>query len=140
MRRLVGLDVGDATIGVAVSDELGLTAQAIGVIRRSKLETDLHQLEELLTPYPPERFVVGLPLNMNGTVGPQAKKVQTFADALARHFGVPVDSWDERLSTVAASRLLGESDLSRKKRKRVVDKVAAGFILQGYMDRWRSTS
>jgi putative Holliday junction resolvase len=140
MGRLVGLDVGDATIGVAVSDELGLTAQAIGVIRRSKLESDLRQLENLLVSYQPERFVVGLPLNMNGTVGPQAKKVQAFVDALARHFGVPVDSWDERLSTVAAGRLLEEAELSRTKRKRVIDKVAAAFILQGYMDRWRSTS
>jgi len=138
MGRLIGLDVGDATIGVAVSDELGLTAQGIGVIRRATLESDLLRLEQLLTPYPPERFVVGLPLNMNGTVGFQAKKVQAFAEALGRHFGLPVDTWDERLSTVAASRLLGEAELSRAKRRRVVDKVAATFILQGYMDRWRS--
>jgi putative Holliday junction resolvase len=137
MRRLIGLDVGDATIGVAVSDELGLTAQGIAVIRRATLESDLHRLEQLLTPYQPERFVVGLPLNMNGTVGPQAKKVQAFVEALGSHFGLPVDTWDERLSTVAARRVLGEAELSRAKRRRVIDKVAAAFILQGYMDRWR---
>lgn len=140
MKRIVGLDLGDATIGVAVSDELGLTAQAIAVIRRSRLERDLQELERLLSSYAFERFVVGLPLNMNGTVGPQAEKARAFADVLARHFGVPVDTWDERLSTVAASRLLGEAELSRAKRKRVIDKVAAAFILQGYLDRWRPPS
>jgi len=140
MPRVVGLDVGDATIGVAVSDELGLTAQGLGVIRRSELASDLTELEKLVSPYSPERFVVGLPLNMNGTVGVQAKKVQAFTETLERHFGVPVETWDERLTTVAASRALGEAHLTRARRRRAIDKVAAVLILQGYMDRWRSTS
>jgi putative Holliday junction resolvase len=139
-KRLVGLDVGDATIGVAVADELGLTAQGIGVVRRSSLASDMRHLEELLASYEPDRFVVGLPLNMNGTVGPQARKVQAFADALARHFGVEVDTWDERLSTAAVTRTLVEADLSRARRRQVVDKLAAVFILQGYMDSRRSRS
>jgi putative Holliday junction resolvase len=135
MGRVIGLDVGDARIGVAVGDELGLTAQGVGVVRRSALQEDLRQLEGLLASYPPERFVVGLPLNMNGTEGPQARRVQVFAEALARHFGVPVDMWDERLSSVAATRTLIEGNVRRAERKRVVDKVAAALILQGYMDR-----
>jgi putative Holliday junction resolvase len=135
MGRLVGLDVGDSTIGVAVADELGLTAQGIGVVRRTTLAQDLHRLEELLAPYPPERFVVGLPLNMNGTIGPQARKVQEFARILEEHFRVPVESWDERLTTVAANRALTETGASRRKRRLVVDRIAATLILQGYMDR-----
>ena len=134
MKRIIGLDVGDATIGVAVADELGLTAQGIGVVRRSTLGVDLKRLGELLEDYPPERFVVGLPLNMNGTVGPQARKVQAFAQALGRHFAVEVDTWDERLSTAAATRTLLQADVSRARRRQVVDKVAAVLILQAYMD------
>ena len=134
MGRLVGLDVGDVRIGVAVADELGLTAQGIGVVRRSALRDDLRQLETLLAAYPPERFVVGLPLNMNGTVGPQAEKTRRFADALAQHFGVSIDTWDERLSTRAANRALAEGNVRRSKRKNVVDQVAAVLILQGYLD------
>ena len=125
---------------VAVGDELGITAQGIGVIHRSTLVTDLRRLEELLESYPPRLFVVGLPLNMNGTLGPQARKVQSFAEVLGNHFGLPVDVWDERLSTVAAGRVLGETSMSRAKRQRVIDKVAAVLILQGYMDHRRSTS
>jgi putative Holliday junction resolvase len=140
MGRVIGLDVGDATIGVAVSDELMLTAQGIGVIRRSTLPTDFRRLEDVLAPYPPELFVVGLPLNMNGTVGPQATKVQVFADSLARHFDVAVETWDERLSTAAALRTLLEADLSRAKRRRVVDKLAAVLILQAYLDRRRASA
>lgn len=136
--RLIGLDVGDATIGVAVADELGLTAQGLGVVRRSSLTRDLRGLEDLLEPYPPGRFVVGLPLNMNGTMGPQAQKVQAFAAEVQRHFDVPVDTWDERLSTMGAGRVLREGGLSRAKRKRVIDKLAAAFILQGYLDSRRT--
>jgi putative Holliday junction resolvase len=135
MGRLVGLDVGDVRIGVAVADELGLTAQGIGVVRRSALSEDFRQLETLLAAYPPERFVVGLPLNMDGTVGVQAEKTHRFAEALAQHFGVPIDTWDERLSTHAANRALIEGNVRRDKRKKVIDQVAAVLILQGYLDR-----
>ncbi len=134
MNRLVGLDVGDRTIGVAVADELGITAQGIGVVRRSSLAADMRALETMLAPYSPARFVVGLPLDMKGTVGPQAEKVKAFAVSLEAHFAVPVDTWDERLTTVAATRMLIDADMSREKRRRVVDKIAAVLILQGYMD------
>jgi putative Holliday junction resolvase len=137
--RLVGLDVGDVRIGVAVSDEMGWTAQGVGVVQRTRLDADLRRLGELLAPYPPERFVVGLPLTMSGRVGPQADKVQAFGRALASHFGVPVETWDERLSTLAAERTLLEADMSRAKRRRVVDKLAAVLILQSYLDRRRSS-
>jgi putative Holliday junction resolvase len=135
MGRLVGLDVGDARIGVAVADELGLTAHGLGVVRRSKLAHDLKRLAEFLAEYPPERFVVGLPLNMNGTVGPQAQKVRAFAHELERHFQVPVDTWDERLTTFEANHKLMELGVSGRKRRGLVDKLAAALILQGYMDR-----
>ena len=134
MGRLVGLDVGDATIGVAVADELGLTAQPLSVIRRRALRDDLRHLAEVLVDYSPDRFIVGLPLNMNGTSGPQAQKTQEFADALGRHFGLPVSTWDERWSTRAVTRTLIDAGVRRSKRRRVVDKMAAAFILQGYLD------
>jgi putative Holliday junction resolvase len=137
--RIVGLDVGDRTIGVAVSDELGWTAQGVGVVRRTRLAEDLRRLEEVLAPFPPERFVVGLPLNMNGTAGPQAEKVQVFARALGEHFHLPVETWDERLTTVAAERTLLEADVSRARRRQVIDKLAAVFILQAYLDRRQSS-
>jgi putative Holliday junction resolvase len=135
MGCLVGLDVGDARIGVAVADELGLTAHGLGVVRRSKLADDLKRLAEFLAEYPPERFVVGLPLNMNGSAGPQAQKVRAFARELERHFQVPVDTWDERLTTFEANNKLMELGLSGRKRRGLVDKLAAALILQGYMER-----
>ncbi len=134
MGRLVGLDVGDARIGVAVADELGITAHGLGVIERSNLAADLKRLAEFLAEYPPARFVVGLPLNMNGSTGPQAQKVHAFARELERYFQVPVDTWDERLTTVEADRTLMELGVSGRKRRGLVDKLAAALILKGYMD------
>ena len=131
--RIAAFDVGDARIGVAVSDELGLTAQGIGVVQRVGGMRDLEALATLLAPYGPERLVVGLPRNMNGSEGPQAVKVRAFAARAAEHLGVPVEFWDERLTTVAAERTLREADMSRRQRARVVDKVAATIILQGYL-------
>src|SRR5262245_58415106 len=129
--RIAAFDVGDARIGVAVSDELGLTAQGIGVVQRVGGVRDLEALAALLAPYGPERMVVGLPRNMNGTEGPQAAKVRAFATRAAEHLGLPLEFWDERLTTVSAERTLREADLSRRQRARVVDKVAATIILQG---------
>ena len=133
--RIAALDVGDARIGVAVSDELGITAQGIGVVRRVGGRRDLEALALMLAPYEPTRLVVVLPLNMNGSEGPQATRVRAFATRVADHLGLPLEFWDERLTTVAAERSLLEADLSRRRRKELVDKVAATLILQGYLAR-----
>jgi len=132
--RIGALDVGDRRIGVAVSDELGLSAQGLGVVHRTKLEADLAALEECFQPYAPTSIVVGLPRNMNGSEGPQAEKVRRFAADLEQSLGLPLVFWDERLSTVAAERVLIEGNVRRAKRKQVIDKVAAVVILQGYLD------
>ena len=131
--RVAALDVGEARIGVAVSDELGLTAQPLGVIRRVGGRRDLDALGRLLAPYAPERLVVGLPLGMNGMEGVQAARVRAFATQAAAHLGVPLEFWDERLTTVAAERALLEADVTRRRRREVVDKVAASLILQGWL-------
>jgi len=133
--RVAALDVGDARVGVAVSDELGLTAQGIGVVRRVGGVRDLEAIADVLAPYAPERLVVGLPLNMNGTEGEQAGRVRRFAERVGAHLGLPVEFWDERLSTVAAERTLREADLSRRRRRELVDQVAATLILQGFLAR-----
>jgi putative Holliday junction resolvase len=133
--RTAALDVGEARVGVAVSDELGITAQGIGVVQRVGGRRDLEALAALLAPYAPGRLVVGLPLNMNGSEGPQAAKVRAFAERAGGHLGIPVEFWDERLSTVAAERALLEADLSRRRRRQVIDQVAATIILQAYLDR-----
>ena len=135
--RIAALDVGDARIGVAVSDELGITAQGIGVVQRVGGKRDLDALAQMLGSYAPERVVVGLPLNMNGTEGPQAARVRAFADKVAAHLGLPVEFWDERLTTVAAERILLEGDLSRRRRRELVDRVAATLILEGFLARHR---
>ena len=133
--RIAALDVGEARIGVAVSDELGMTAQGVGVVRRVGGARDLEAIAALLTPYGPERLVVGLPRNMNGSEGPEAARVRAFAARVAAHLGLPVDFWDERLTTVAAERTLLEADLSRRRRRALVDQVAATLILEGYLAR-----
>lgn len=133
--RIAALDVGDRRVGVAVSDELGITAQGIGVVQRRGGRHDLEALAALLAPYAPERLVVGLPLNMNGSEGPQVTRVRAFAAEVAGYLKLPLDYWDERLTTVAAERALLEADLSRRRRRQLVDKVAAALILQGYLAR-----
>jgi putative Holliday junction resolvase len=132
----MGLDIGDKTIGVSISDELGWTAQGIEVIRRKEeaLEADFNRLNQLIAEYQVEKVIVGLPKNMNGTIGPRAKLCQEFAHILEERTGLPTQMWDERLSTVAAERVLIAADMRRKKRKQVIDKMAAIMILQGYLD------
>ncbi len=132
--RLMGLDIGDRTIGVAVSDPLGWTAQGVTTIRRKSLEYDLEQLATLVRDYQVEAFVLGLPLNMNGTAGEAVDKIKSMAEELEAKFFLPIYYQDERLSTVSAHRALIEGDVSRKGRKKVVDKLAAVFILQTYLD------
>lgn len=131
----MGLDVGEKTIGVAVSDPLGWTAQGVTTIRRrGNLEEDLEAILRLVQEYHVERVVVGLPRNMNGSLGPQAKKVLDFMQALEERLKLPVVPWDERLTTSAAERVLIAADLSRRRRKGVVDRLAAVLILQSYLD------
>ncbi|BCV25186.1 Holliday junction resolvase RuvX [Gelria sp. Kuro-4] len=135
--RVMGLDVGTATIGVAVSDELGYTAQGVEVIRRTGLKTDLERLGELARAYQVESVVVGIPRNMNGTYGPAAEEVRRFAQEIKKRLGLPLYEEDERLTTVAAERALLEADLSRRRRRQVVDQVAAVLILQSFLQRRR---
>jgi len=132
--RAMGLDVGSKTVGVAVTDELGLTAQPITVLRRKNLKADLAELVRLATDRDVDRFVIGLPLNMDGSEGPRAEATRKFGDALGNVSALPIVYQDERLTTVAAERALLEGDVSRSKRKQVIDQVAASLILQGWLD------
>ncbi len=132
--RIMGLDVGEKTIGVAVSDELGLTAQGIKTIRRKGWKEDLDLLHHLAREYEVQCVVVGMPRNMNGTLGPSAHKALEFVKRL-QALNLPVVTEDERLTTVMAERVLIEADVRRSKRKQVVDQIAAVLILQGYLDR-----
>ena len=136
MKRYMSLDIGDATIGVAVSDLLGLTAQGVETIRRRDLSDDLNRLGVLIQEYEADALVAGLPKHMNGQEGGRCALVRAFmADAAERFPMMEIYYWDERLSTVAASRTLLEADVSRKKRRKVIDKMAAVYILQGFLDR-----
>lgn len=136
MKRYMSLDIGDATIGVAVSDLLGLTAQGVETIRRRDLSDDLNRLGVLIQEYEADALVAGLPKHMNGQEGERCVLVRAFmADAAERFPMMEIHYWDERLSTVAASRTLLEGDVSRKKRRKVIDKMAAVYILQGFLDR-----
>ncbi|MTI84205.1 MAG: Holliday junction resolvase RuvX [Firmicutes bacterium] len=133
--RIMGLDVGDKTIGIAISDALGLTAQGVEVIRRTGgFAQDLKRLKELVREQEVTKIVVGLPRNMNGTIGPQGEKVMEFINEIEEGLGLPVETWDERLTTVQAERLLISADMSRAKRRKVIDKMAASLILQGFLD------
>ena len=135
MNRIMGLDVGDKTIGVAVSDPLGITAQGITTINRVGLKRDLKELETIINEYEINKIVVGFPKNMNNTVGTQGEKVLKFVEKLENKFKIDIILQDERLTTVSAERVLIEGDVSRGKRKKIIDKVAATYILQSYLDR-----
>jgi len=135
MGRILGLDVGDKTVGVAVSDELRWTAQAVMTLKRENKKKDIEAIARLVKTYSAEEIVVGLPKNMDNSLGEQAEKVLKFAKSLETQMHkVTVTLWDERLSTSSANRVLISADLSRKKRKRVVNTLAAVVILQGYLD------
>jgi len=138
--RTMGFDVGTHTIGVAISDELGITAQGLKTIKRRSMEDDLKEIATFIDQFEIEKIVVGLPKNMDGTLGKQAEFVLKWIKVLMDKIQVPVVTWDERLSTVGASKVLLEADLSRRKRKKVIDKLAAVLILQGYLDQSRRTN
>ncbi len=134
MERILGFDVGDKTIGVAVSDLLQFTAQGITTIKRSSKKDDYNAIEALINQYDAKKIVVGLPKNMNGTIGPQGEKTIKFAEKIKNKFNVEIIYIDERLTTMSAERILIEGDVRRENRKKVIDKVAATYILQQYLD------
>ncbi len=135
--RIMGLDFGSKTVGVAVSDELLLTAQGLEIIRRkeeNKQRQTLARIEELIVEYGVTEIVLGYPKNMNDTLGDRVQKTEEFKEKLERRTGLPVVLWDERLTTVAADKLMMEAGIRRENRKDYVDQIAASFILQGYLD------
>ncbi len=136
--RIMGLDVGDKTIGVAVSDLMGLTAQGVKTIKRVGKKKDIEALKEIIKERQVNKIVSGLPKNMNGTLGPQGEKVIKSCELLEEETGIKIEYWDERLSTVAAERTLIQGNVRRENRKGVIDMVAAVIILQGYLDRQRN--
>ena len=137
MERIIGLDFGSKTTGVAVSDPFGWTAQGVEIIRRkeeNKLRKTLARIEELVKEYGASRIVLGLPKNMNNSLGDRAEKSLAFKEMLERRTGLPVVMWDERLTTVAADRTMMEAGIRREHRREYVDEIAAVFILQNYLD------
>ncbi|MCI6498542.1 Holliday junction resolvase RuvX [Lachnospiraceae bacterium HCP1S3_C3] len=135
--RIIGLDFGSKTVGVAVSDELGITAQGLEIVRReseSKLRKTLARIEQIISEYNCEKIVLGFPKNMNNTLGERAEKTLAFKEMLERRTGLEVVMWDERLTTVSADKTMMETGVRRENRKKYVDQIAATFILQGYLD------
>ncbi|NRD75936.1 Holliday junction resolvase RuvX [Bacillus sp. BRMEA1] len=134
--RILGLDVGSKTVGIALSDELGWTAQGMKTLKINEERRDFgfEEIGQIIKDYQVSEVVVGLPKNMNGTIGPRGEASKQYAEEIERKFSVPAVLWDERLTTMAAERVLLEADVSRKKRKKVIDKMAAVMILQGYLD------
>ncbi|WP_334137141.1 Holliday junction resolvase RuvX [Muricomes intestini] len=135
--RIMGLDYGTKTVGVAISDALGLTAQGIETIQRkeeNKLRRTLARIEELISEYDVDKIVLGFPKHMNNDIGERAQKSLEFGDMLIRRAGLEVIMWDERLTTVEAERVLIEGNVRRENRKKYIDKIAAVFILQAYLD------
>jgi len=138
--KSMGLDVGEKTIGIAVSDDLGWTAQPLRTLERKAQAEAIEEILNLARGLQVDRIVVGLPRNMDGTVGIQGQRVQRFAEMLRSKSEFAILTWDERLSTVAVERILLQADMSRKKRKQHVDKLAAAYILQGYLDSLRGSA
>lgn len=139
--RIMGLDYGSKTVGVAISDPLGITAQGIETITRkdeNKLRKTCARIEALIEEYQVEKIVIGLPKHMNNDIGIRAEKSMKFAEMLKRRTGLEVQMWDERLTTMEAERTLIESNIRREDRKKYIDKIAAVFILQGYLDSVKS--
>lgn len=135
--RTLALDVGTKTIGVAVSDELGIIANGVTTITRKDLKRDLKLMGEIIEEYHPSEILVGIPYNTDGTLSERGKNIIKFANAIRRTFLLPVQLWDESYSTADSEKVLLEADLSRKKRKKVIDKMAAVLILQDYLEQKR---
>lgn len=135
--KLMGLDLGTKTIGVAISDGLRMTASPIETIKRAKFTQDAERLAKLVADHAVTGIIIGLPLNMDGTEGPRAQSTRAFVRNLKQKIDLPMVFWDERLSTMAVTRTMLEADLSRARQAEVVDKLAASYILQGALDRLR---
>ncbi|WP_312811402.1 Holliday junction resolvase RuvX [Sedimentibacter sp.] len=135
MDRLMGLDVGDKTIGVAVSDLLMITAQGVTTIKRTNIKNDINELKKIIDEYKVTKIVAGLPKMLDGSVGIQGEKVLNFLEKLKKHVDLPIELEDERFTTSISERMLIDADVKRKKRKEVIDKLAAVHILSGYMQR-----
>ncbi|HNZ83036.1 MAG TPA: Holliday junction resolvase RuvX [Sedimentibacter sp.] len=135
MERLMGLDVGDKTIGVAVSDLLMITAQSVTTIKRTNIKNDINELKKLINEYQVTKIVLGIPKMLDGTIGIQGEKVLNFLEKMKRYIDLPVELEDERFTTTISERMLIEADVRRKKRKEVIDKLAAAQILSSYMQR-----
>ena len=140
LMRVMGLDPGDKRTGVAISDPLGWTAQGKKVIESSSFQDIIKEVKELIEQYEVEKIIVGLPRNMDGSLGERAQRVEKFIEELKSQVDIPVKAWDERLSTAQAERTLLEADLSRQRRKQVIDKMAAVMILQNYLDQQTKNS
>ncbi len=138
MKRILGLDVGDARIGVSISDELGIAAHGLCTIHRKNIEKDVHAIKHIITEYDVGKLVIGLPKMLSGEIGIQAQKVQQFVQTLQTQLDIPIVTWDERLTTVEAHRILSETGASRKKRKKVIDQLAASLILEAYLNSIRN--
>ena len=139
MAIILGLDIGDARTGVAISDELGIGAHPLCTIQRRSRKAVLAELQALVTTHKVERIVVGLPLQLDGETGPQARKIKQFADKLGQQVNLPIIFWDESFTTVEAAQILRGTKKRRKKRKQVIDQVAAVLILEGYLDELRNS-
>ena len=139
MPIILGLDIGDARIGVAISDELGIAAHPVCTLTRKNRKADVAALQSLATTHKVEQIVIGLPKMLNGEVGVQGQKVQKFANALKREVNLPICFWDERLTTVEAGRILRDTNRHGKKRKQIIDQVAAVLILDAYLDGLRNS-
>lgn len=133
--RVLALDAGEKRIGVAVSDPLGIIAQGVTVITRRDPETDLNEIKRIIEEYKADSVVIGMPINMDGTKGKSAEKVNEFVEVLKGRLSIPVYTYDERLSTKESEKFLISADVSRKKRKQVIDKMAAQLILESYLER-----
>ncbi len=133
MMRILCLDIGEKRIGVAVSDELGLTAQGVSVINRNTLSKDLKQIKELVEKFQAGKVILGLPKNMDGSLGKKAREVMDFKETLEKHLDLEIKMWDERLTTMEAEKTLLKADVSRSGRKKVIDKLAATLILNNYL-------
>ena len=133
--RILGLDLGQKTIGVAISDPVGFTAQGITTIHRKSKAADIEELKKICKEYGVEKIVIGLPKNMDNSIGFAGEKILEFSEIIKEQVLDNIEMWDERLTTVAAHRAMLEADMSRAKRKKIVDKIAATYILQGYLDR-----